>query len=479
MIAPVAHGSASDPSNRRDGVPQLRTRNASPTPTARRAGAILVACAVWMAIAAPTGAAAASPLAAVPAAEAPAEGPIGGRTYRLSAGDKIMITVYGQADLSGEFLIDGSGEVTMALIGPVLAADTTVGELRALIEQRLADGFMLDPKVSVRITEFRPIVIVGNVRSPGSYPYRHGMSVLTALALAGGLSLTEERQDHLRGEMAQAEERVHVLTSSRQALLARLARLTAQRDDLDEIDFAAFLGDDAKAPHLARILDGEREILRTQRGARDQDLELLSQQAPRAKAEAQAIAAQRRLERSQLDLVNAQIGDMKALLARGLARRASMVQLQREEARIQGNIAKLTADAARIEQAAGEVELKIQAIESGYRRRVLDELQVTQVRMMEAEASLRGAIEARDIKAQQASLAAGLPTPSSRENAITVLHHENGRLVSRQATEATVLRPGDTVRIELGAEALDATGSPGSSRRVAQPARLGQGPAAR
>ncbi len=379
-----------------------------------------------------------------------AEPKAGSQAYTLAPGDRVAITIFGQPELSGDFLIDGTGELLLALVGAVPAADVTLAELQKRIVERLADGYMQDPKVSIRVAEFRPIYIVGDVRAPGSYPYRHGMSVLTALAVAGGMNITEERQELLRNEIAQAEERVRSLTAGYYALLARRGRLLAQRDGATRIEFPPILQEDADAPHLQEVLEGERQIMNLQRKAQAQELELLRQQVPRARSEAQSIASQRRQERVQLELVQSQIVDMTKLTAGGLARRANLVELQREEARILSAMSKGAAEAARVDQVLGELEVKVQELENGQRRRIMTELQDTQVRLMEVEASLHGAREARDLKLQRSGLMAGMPSPAGRPaSPITILNYEKDALASRPATETTLLRPGDIVRIEV------------------------------
>jgi len=434
-------------------------------PRTLRRALIGSASALWLALVA----------LASPGPASAADAPPETQAYLLSPGDRVAITVFGQPELSGDFLIDGAGELLLALIGSVPAADASLGELQQRVTDRLADGYLRDPKVSVRIAEFRPIYVVGGVRLPGSYPFRHGMSVLTALALAGGFAQPEERQDSLRNETAQAEERVRAVTAAYHALLARRGRLTAQRDGAAQIAFPAALLAEPEGAELRAILDGERAIMDLQRKAHEQALAMLRQQAPRAKTEAQAIAAQRRLERVQLDLIQSQVADMSKLMNSGLARRASLAELQREEARVQGNIARNTADAARSEQVMGEIDLKIQELENGFRRQVMIELQETQVRLMETEATLDGAREARALKLQRASLAAGLPAPTGKQGAIVILSYQKDVLGSRAATETTLLKPGDIVRIEVGAPSRNPSSLPRADAAPAMATPVGLG----
>lgn len=106
--------------------------------------------------------------------------------YRLGPGDKLQIDVFNQADLTGEYILDGSGRFTMHLIGKVEAANLTPAELESLLVSKLKPDYLVNPRVSVSVQNFRPFYIMGEVKSPSSYAYVDGMTYLTAVVIAGG-----------------------------------------------------------------------------------------------------------------------------------------------------------------------------------------------------------------------------------------------------------------------------------------------------
>lgn len=108
--------------------------------------------------------------------------------YQLGSGDQIKVTVYGEEDLSGEFELDGSGTISMPLIGTVGIGNRNLADAEALITEQLADGYLINPRVSIEVLNYRPFYILGEVESPGSYPYVSGMTVLNAVALASGFT---------------------------------------------------------------------------------------------------------------------------------------------------------------------------------------------------------------------------------------------------------------------------------------------------
>jgi polysaccharide export outer membrane protein len=108
--------------------------------------------------------------------------------YRLDAGDKLRVVVYGQEGLTNTYAIDAGGSITMPLIGAVPARGRTPAGLASEIAGRLRNGYIREPSVAVEIESYRPFFILGEVAAPGQYPYVPNMSVESAVAIAGGFS---------------------------------------------------------------------------------------------------------------------------------------------------------------------------------------------------------------------------------------------------------------------------------------------------
>jgi polysaccharide export outer membrane protein len=108
--------------------------------------------------------------------------------YRLGAGDKVRVIVYGEQSLSGEFFISGAGQVSFPLIGDVPAAGYPVTKLQEEIAHRLRGDYLMEPRVSVEVLTYRPFYILGEVNRPGEYPYTNNLSVVNAVATAQGFT---------------------------------------------------------------------------------------------------------------------------------------------------------------------------------------------------------------------------------------------------------------------------------------------------
>lgn len=115
--------------------------------------------------------------------------------YKLSVNDRIRLTVFGEDDLSGEFDIDRNGYVSLPLIGRVFVAGLSLEGAKESIVKVFKDGFLVDPKLTLDVLTFQPFYILGEVKSPGSYSYSSGLTVLNAIALAGGYTYRADKGD--------------------------------------------------------------------------------------------------------------------------------------------------------------------------------------------------------------------------------------------------------------------------------------------
>lgn len=109
--------------------------------------------------------------------------------YQISADDQISVIVFNEADLGvNKVRVSGNGTISMPLLGQVAIEGHTVTEVEQKLTALLLDGYLKKPNVTVTITEYRPFYINGEVDKPGSYPYKKGLTVEKAVALAGGFT---------------------------------------------------------------------------------------------------------------------------------------------------------------------------------------------------------------------------------------------------------------------------------------------------
>jgi polysaccharide biosynthesis/export protein len=134
-------------------------------------------------------------------------------SFHLSPGDKLRINTYGEPSLSGEFEISSAGTIGFPLIGEVQAAGKEAQDVQRAITAALADGYVLDPKVTVDVANFRPVYILGEVNKPGEYPFAMGLTVRGAVAKADGFTYRANQKRVFIKRAGSAEEQAYRLTA--------------------------------------------------------------------------------------------------------------------------------------------------------------------------------------------------------------------------------------------------------------------------
>ncbi len=115
--------------------------------------------------------------------------------YRLGVDEEVRVIVFGADHLTGQFRVNDRGNIAIPLLGNIHANGLTTNELENSIAQRLKDQkVLLNPSVSVEVVTYRPIFILGEVAKPGQYPYQPGMTVLTAVSIAGGFNYRAQEE---------------------------------------------------------------------------------------------------------------------------------------------------------------------------------------------------------------------------------------------------------------------------------------------
>lgn len=113
--------------------------------------------------------------------------------YQLDTGDTVRVSVYGDEELTNTYRIDDSGAIAFPLVGPVQVRGQTTKMAAGRLAAALANGYMRNPDVAVEVAEYRPFFIQGEVGTAGQFPYVFGMTVRSAISVAGGFSDTADR----------------------------------------------------------------------------------------------------------------------------------------------------------------------------------------------------------------------------------------------------------------------------------------------
>lgn len=129
--------------------------------------------------------------------------------YTLGPADKVKVTVFGEPDLSGEYVVDGSGNISLPLIDALQVEGLTVPQFQSLVEQTYSQGYLREPRISAEVLNFRPFYILGEVAKPGEYPYSNGLTVMNAVATAEGFTYRANKK-YVMIKKANANQEIRV-----------------------------------------------------------------------------------------------------------------------------------------------------------------------------------------------------------------------------------------------------------------------------
>lgn len=134
--------------------------------------------------------------------------------YRLGPGDRLRVSVFNREELTGEFTVGTQGRISYPLVGEVEVTGQTVPEFTSRLSEQLRNGYVRDPIVSVEVAQYRPFYILGEVNRPGAYPYSPGMTVMGAVATAGGFTYRANSRRVFVQSPGETGEQSQSLTSS-------------------------------------------------------------------------------------------------------------------------------------------------------------------------------------------------------------------------------------------------------------------------
>lgn len=382
-----------------------------------------------------------------------ADTPFQAADYRLAPGDRLTVLVYDQPQLSGQFMIDGGGGVLLPLAGAVSLSGLTLAEAQKLIQDRFADGILVQPAVSVRITEYRPIFVTGSVRKPGTYSFMIGQSVKAAIAAAGGEGEPmEPNLNAAASDYITAEQRVRQLQADHSVLLMRKARLEAQRDGQDSFVMPILADLSARDADFDLAYSTESDTFSRLAEMYRKQVRDLESQRPRIEAEITEVASQIDKQKERLGIVNGHLTDLELLFDKGLLRKDVLLNQQIEKSLVEGQIANLQAQVAHLRQNVGDLDIKLDDVKATYVRQTLTELQDTSQRLRDVETGIGPALRLLRVKARGT-----VSDADDSEYSIRISRVANGGMITLDATNETMLSPGDVVEVKLKWRAPDSS----------------------
>ena len=255
--------------------------------------------------------------------------------YRLSAGDSVDVRVFGRPDLSGIFRLRETGDLTFPLLGSVPAAGLTVAALETTLSKRLVTAAVESAQVSVAVAEFSPVYLNGDVTAPGAYPYRPGLTVAKAIALAGGRFSIRQVSTNMPLAISELQERFLTLLDSYWTGVAREARLLAERSGASTISFPPDLTREIGSGRVAEIVANEAAVFETRRDERAAQAATLDKRGEEVAREMKLLTDQEASVRRTHQLIRGQIEALAKLTQQGILPKAQAVSLEIQAAALE------------------------------------------------------------------------------------------------------------------------------------------------
>ena len=363
---------------------------------------------------------------------------------KLMPGDRLGIKVFEEDQMTGSYTIDATGTITLPIIGGVKVLGMTLDQSQKAIETSLSKGYYTNPVVSVRVDEFRPIYVLGQVKTPGSYAYRNGLTAVGAIAVAGGTPSLASSPLIATSELVSAEERVSVLSSKLAALSVRVAGYEALRDGRASIEISDLPAEVMSARGVSDLMTDERRHIQIETEALNNELEVLKRQQPQFAAEKEALELELSVQKDVLVLFNDHNRRMRDLQDRQLARSRDLLEPAQQKAMTESSIARLKSSKSRNEIERAATELKMLEKRNSYMQRILAQLNELKSGVSETSIQLQHALKLRELRRQ----ALGLNDKQEVSNVSCTIERAVDDVRQQiLANSETLVEPGDIIEV--------------------------------
>jgi polysaccharide export outer membrane protein/exopolysaccharide production protein ExoF len=381
--------------------------------------------------------------------------------YRLGPQDKLRLSVYEWRPsrdevfewkaLNAEYVVNIAGRLAVPLIGEIPASGLTTTELALQIAQQLRKrlGFATPPDISVEIVQHRPFYVTGHIEKAGEYSYRPGLTVLQAVAIAGGRQRTiEPGLLRLDRETIAARGELQLHSMEMDVLLARTARLSAELKGESTIAMPRVLLDRASETNIGLLLSQEELIHVTRMKAFDNQIAAMQKLKDQLKSEVDSVTAQIAVHDKQVASMKRELGDIKGLVARGLSTVSRQGLLERAEAQLLGDRLRLESNLVKARQEMSRTEVAILELRSKRSTETATELRLAQQKLAElAQRMDTTETLIQETHALAPLYAAKLGAQSPLK--YTIVRVRNGQALEIAATESFSIEPGDTLKVEM------------------------------
>lgn len=374
----------------------------------------------------------------------------GANDYQLSLGDVLTFDFLDDDEMPVNLTVTPDGDVQFPLIGDLHIEGLTLREAEKRLRAKFRTREILnDPKISLNVFSFRPIYVLGEVKSPGSFSYVSGVTVRQAIGLAGGVQTATTNpgdrvvaRARLRGEMDGAQsEIVH------EAIYA--ARLVAQLENRAIVDLKDV--PQASKPYLEDIsaksvIEIEQRILDTDRASTKAQIDILTQGIHEAEQGLQILGNLKVQQEEVVEMNQRDLDRVTILRRRELNTESDVSRAKANASNEKARLLEIIAEMSRSRRELGSLKLELSKLKAERTRDILEKLQ-------ERELAVNKLIASRKSAEEQFFLMAAVAAEEARKGTIRFTYEvrrtSNGSAKSELADLSTSLQPGDIVYVGI------------------------------
>ena len=382
--------------------------------------------------------------------------------YAISPGDVVALTVTGLPDLNTRAPVDADGSIVLPLVGAIAVSGLSLAEATAKIQaslpskdldHRLEDGrtvpvFIAPSRISLTIAEYRPIYVSGDVAKPGEIPYRPGLTVRQAAALAGGFDLVRFKLDNPLMQISDLNGEANGLWVDYAQSQAAIARLQAELHDRPQIDAGALVATPLGKGLTDNMVAIEQDQLDTHNGDFSKERAYLTTASQKEAHRIEILNEQEDKEVEALKNDTADLQRFEDLFKKGAIALPSVTEARRTVLGSSTRALETTAALTSVEREEGELNRRLEKLSDSRRMELLRDLQSATA----VAAGLKTKLQAvttklRYIGAVKSQLIQGFDSQIK----IDITRSSNGNASHITGAADSALQPGDVVEIVLPA----------------------------
>ena len=399
--------------------------------------------------------------------------------YRLAAQTKIHISIiqwnpskgeYQRWEaLSGDFLVSSQGTIGLPVVGSLDVGGKTSTEVAAQISAALHDkmGLISPPDVSIEIAQYPSIYVVGAVTTPGAYQFRPDLTVLQAVALAGGRYRPPPEKAGQSGISLLGD--LTTLRTNKLRLLGRIARLQAELSGDAEIHFPAELTSNDAGDVAGQVMALERSLFTARANEKTRQVEKLADLRKMYTNELDMLAAKSKDTGEEITQTETEVDKITKLVEQGIVTSSRWAELRRVLGQMRAEHAQGDIEAMRARQGLSETTRQEFSIDDQRQTEVATQLRDAQSEFTEAktrEYTIRQLLQA------DSTVAPGAAADGNSDLKLVIVRQDRQGPKELNASETTPLAPGDVVKVYVASSmqgmADPATSQPGTSPQAGE-----------